>query len=220
MAEASDLHSTAPSVQATQVNTSDGLPVSEACLRNQQPIADMLEKELPAHSVVLEIGSGTGQHAAFITRRLPGIKWQPSELAGRIAGINAWREQSQNANFLPPLVLDVAQDLWPVKQVDAVFSANVVHFIGWPKVRAMMAGIGRVLKHTGLAIFYGPFNYGGQFTSEGNRLLDQWLRERDPDSGIKDFEQVVLAARKEKLRLMKDIAMPANNRLLILQKYV
>jgi SAM-dependent methyltransferase len=220
MAEADDLHSAAHNMQAKQVTASAEAPVSEACLRNQQPIADMLERELPPHSVVLEIGSGTGQHAAFISRRLPGIKWQPSELADRIAGINAWRERAQNSNFLPPLVLDVAQDLWPVKQVDAVFSANVVHFIGWPKVRAMMAGIGRVLKHTGLAFFYGPFNYGGQFTSDGNRLLDQWLRERDPDSGIKDFEQIVLAARKEKLRLLKDISMPANNRLLVLQKYV
>lgn len=195
------------------------LPVSDACLRNQQPIFDILSQELAADDVVLEIGSGTGQHAAFFSCRLPYIRWQPSDLAERIPGINAWRNRTQCHNFLPPLVLDVAQDLWPVKQVDAVFSANMVHFVGWHKVRAMLSGVGRVLKHTGRVFLYGPFNYQGQFTSEGNRQLDLWLKSRDPDSGIKDFEQFVLAARKEKLKLLKDIAMPANNRLLILQKY-
>ncbi|ASP39939.1 methylase [Bacterioplanes sanyensis] len=203
----------------TQPVSEPALPVSEACLRNQAPIADVLAAELPEQAVVLEIGSGTGQHAAYITSKLPGIKWQPSELAGHLEGINAWRLRSQNANFMPPLILDVAQDLWPVKQVDAVFSANVVHFVGWPQVRSMMTGIGRVLRRAGLAFLYGPFNYAGQYTSEGNQRLDEWLRQRDPESGIKDFEQVILAARKEKLRLLKDIAMPANNRMLVLQKY-
>ena len=99
-------------------------------------------------------------------------KWQPSELADRIAGINAWRAKARCHNFLPPLILDVAQDLWPIKQVDAVFSANLVHFIGWNKVRSMLGGVRRVLKKSGLAVFYGPFNYGGKFTSDGNRRLD------------------------------------------------
>jgi len=197
----------------------EDLPIAPACLRNQKPIADVLQTELPEHSVVLELGSGTGQHAFYMTRHLPTVKWQPSDLSKAIAGINAWRNKSQLENFLPPLVLDIAQDLWPVKQVDAVFSANLVHYVGWQKVRAMMTGIGRVLKNTGLAFFYGPYNYEGQYTSEGNRDLDTWLRERDPESGIKDFEQVILAARKEKLRLIKDIAMPANNRMLVMQKY-
>ncbi|MFC3679816.1 DUF938 domain-containing protein [Bacterioplanoides pacificum] len=195
------------------------LPIAESCLRNQKPIADVLQSELPQHAVVLEIGSGTGQHAAYMTRQLPTVKWQASDLSGALAGINAWRLRHKRENFLPPLVLDVAQELWPVKQVDAVFSANVVHFISWPHVRAMMAGIGRVLKHTGLAFFYGPYNYEGQYTSEGNRQLDDWLRQRNPEAGIKDFEQLILTARKEKLRLIRDIAMPANNRMLILQKY-
>ncbi|WP_430462350.1 DUF938 domain-containing protein [Thalassolituus sp. LLYu03] len=195
-------------------------PVSEACVRNQQPIFDVLKDELHPHDVVLEIASGTGQHAAFFSSRLPFIRWQPSDLTERIAGINAWRHRTQCHNFLPPLVLDVGQDLWPVKQVDAVFVANMVHFVGWNKVRAMLSGVGRVLKHTGRVFFYGPFNYQGQFTSDGNRQLDAWLKARDPDSGIKDFEQFVLAARREKLKVLKDIAMPANNRLLILQKYV
>ena len=199
--------------------SADNLAVAESCLRNQEPIFDVLSKELQSGSVVLELGSGTGQHAAFISQRLPQIRWQPSELAENIPAINAWREHVKAENFLPPLVLDIAQDLWPVKQVDAVFSANLVHFVGWEKVRSMMAGIGRVLRTSGLAIFYGPYNYNSEFTSAGNRQLDEWLKSRDPSSGIKDFEQIVITARKEKLRLIKDIDMPANNRILVMQKY-
>ena len=194
-------------------------PTSPACLRNQAPIAEVLKAHLNQSASLLEIGSGTGQHASYFTTALPDIIWQPSDLANTIDGINAWRERTAKENFLPPLVLDIEQDLWPVKQVDAVFSANLVHYVSWPKVRAMMTGIGRVLKDSGIALFYGPYNYDGQFTSDGNRDLDSWLRERDPESGIKDFEQIILAARKEKLRLIKDIAMPANNRILVLQKY-
>jgi len=201
-----------------ELNAED-LPVAESCLRNQEPIFDVLQQELEEGSVVLELGSGTGQHAAFISHRLPRIRWQPSELAENIDAINAWRQHMKAGNFLPPLVLDIAQDLWPVKQVDAVFSANLVHFVGWDKVRSMMAGIGRVLKNSGVAFFYGPYNYNGEFTSDGNRQLDEWLKSRDPASGIKDFEQIIMTARKEKLRLLKDIAMPANNRILVMQKH-
>ena len=195
------------------------LIVNESCLRNQAPIADVLSNELPESALVLELASGSGQHGAYVTGKLPAVRWQPSELAGQLESINAWRQHSGHSNYLPPLTLDVTQDLWPVKQVDAVFAANLVHFVGWPQVRSMMTGIGRVLRRAGLAFFYGPFNYAGKFTSEGNQQLDAWLRQRDPESGIKDFEQVILAARKEKLRLLKDIAMPANNRMLVLQKY-
>ncbi len=216
---ASDMSDTAFVKHSIDLNHAD-LPVAESCLRNQQPIFEVLQQELSDGDVVLEIGSGTGQHAAYVTQRLPQVRWQPSEMAENIANINAWRASVQADNFLPPLVLDITQELWPVKQVDAVFSANVVHFVGWDKVRSMMAGIGRVLKDTGLAIFYGPYNYNGEFTSGGNRQLDQWLKSRDPASGIKDFEQVVMTARKEKLRLLKDIAMPANNRILVMQKHV
>lgn len=196
----------------------EDLPNAPACLRNQKPIADVLQTELPSHATVLELGSGTGQHAYFFTRQLNDVIWQPSDLAESVEAINAWRAVAQNNNFLPPVILDITREPWPVKPVDAVFSANVVHFVGWEKVHAMLAGIRRVLKDDGLVFFYGPYNYDGQFTSDGNRALDVWLRQRDPESGIKDFEQVVLAARKENLRLVKDVAMPANNRMLILQK--
>ncbi|MGB1091793.1 MAG: DUF938 domain-containing protein [Oceanobacter sp.] len=203
-----------------QISPDADLPVSPACLRNQQPIAEVLARELPEHSVVLEVGSGTGQHAAFMTSWMPNLTWQPSEIASRLAEINAWRLRTGSENFLPPLVLDVAQDLWPVKQVDAVFSANVIHYISWAKVRSMLEGIGRVTRVGGLVFFYGPYNYEGRFTSEGNAALDAWLKaDIDPEAGIKDFDQILLAARREKLRLVKDIEMPANNRILMFKKF-
>ena len=210
----------ADSLPEFQIVNAAELPVSEACLRNRQSIVDVLATELPGRAVVLELASGTGQHAEFITEQLPHLTWQASEVANRMGVLNARRLQSPRDNFLPPLVLDVGQDLWPVKQVDAVFAANLVHCLDWPHVRAMLYGVGRVLRLGGLALFYGPYNYNGEFTSDGNRALDAWVRQEfHPNAGLKDFEQMVLAARREKLRLLKDVAMPANNRMLVFRKY-
>lgn len=197
----------------------DQLPVSEACLRNQEPILLALMQELKEPMTVLELASGSGQHGAFFAPRMPHIRWQPSELAERIPGINAWRRYAGCDNLLPPLVLDIAQTLWPIKQVDAVFAANLVHFVGWDKLRSMFSGIGRVLNQRGRLFLYGPFKYNDRFNSAGDEALDQWLKERDREAGIRDVAEVMLAARREKLKLIRDIAMPANNRLLVLQKY-
>ncbi|WP_299734415.1 DUF938 domain-containing protein [uncultured Endozoicomonas sp.] len=210
---------TGTDAQASVKQSDSELPIAESCLRNQKPIAEVLHAELPKHSFVLEIGSGTGQHAAYFTSSLRNITWQPSDVAELLPGIKAWREQSGSEKFLPPIVLDITQTQWPVAEVDAVFCANVVHFVGWSKVHSMLKGISRVLKDNGLVFFYGPYNYDGKFTSDGNRELDEWLRQRDAESGIKDFEQVVLAANKAGLNQLKDIEMPANNRILILKKY-
>ena len=210
----------ADSLPEFQVISAADLPVTEACVRNRQPIADVLAAELPTRAVVLELASGTGQHAEFMTEQLPHLTWQPSEIASRMAVLNARRQLANRENFLPPLVLDVAEDLWPVKQVDAVFAANLVHCLDWPRVRSMLAGVGRVLRLGGLALFYGPYNYNGAFTSDGNAALDTWVRqEYHPQAGLKDFEQMVLAARREKLKLVRDIAMPANNRMLVFRRY-
>jgi len=201
-----------------ELGTADQLPVAEACLRNQRPILDVLGRYLPSQAYVLEVGSGTGQHAAYMTSNLPGIRWQPTELRDNLPGIRAWRKQSKNEGFLEPLELDVQQDIWPARDADAVFSANVVHFVSWPEVEKMFRGISRVLKSGGLLLLYGPYNYDGQFTSQGNIELDEWLRSRNPDSGIKDFEQVLLLARQFHLYLRADEEMPANNRTLVFQK--
>jgi len=201
-----------------ELGTADQLPVAEACLRNQRPILDVLGRYLPSQAYVLEVGSGTGQHAAYMTSNLPGIRWQPTELRENLPGIRAWRSQTKNEGFLEPLELDVQQDIWPARDADAVFSANVVHFVSWPEVEKMFRGISRVLKSGGLLMLYGPYNYDGQFTSQGNIELDEWLRSRNPDSGIKDFEQVLLLARQFHLYLRADEEMPANNRTLVFQK--
>ncbi|MEK9711761.1 MAG: DUF938 domain-containing protein [Thalassolituus sp.] len=201
-----------------ELGTADQLPVAEACLRNQRPILDVLGRYLPSQAYVLEVGSGTGQHAAYMTSNLPGIRWQPTELRENLPGIRAWRTQAKNEGFLEPLELDVQQDIWPARDADAVFSANVVHFVSWPEVEKMFRGISRVLKSGGLLLLYGPYNYDGQFTSQGNIELDEWLRSRNPDSGIKDFEQVLLLARQFHLYLRADEEMPANNRTLVFQK--
>jgi cyclopropane fatty-acyl-phospholipid synthase-like methyltransferase len=198
--------------------SSEHLPVAEACLRNQRPILDVLGKYLPASSYVLEVGSGTGQHAAYMTEHLPGVRWQPTEVRERLNDIRLWQTHCQRDGFLAPLELDVRQDIWPTREADAVFSANVVHFVSWAEVESLFRGAQRALRSGGLLILYGPYNYDGQFTSEGNIALDQWLRERNPDSGIKDFEQIVLLGRSHDLFLRADEEMPANNRTLIFQK--
>lgn len=200
------------------LGTVDELPIVESCLKNQRPILDVLGRFLPKNAKVLEVGSGTGQHAAYMTEHLPGIRWQPTEVRQRLTEVACWQKHCNRAEFLPPLELDVRQDIWPAGEVDAVFSANVVHFVSWPEVERMFIGAARVLKVGGQMILYGPYNYDGQFTSEGNVNLDLWLREQNPESGIKDFEQVLLLARKHHLHLRADEEMPANNRTLVFQR--
>ena len=194
------------------------LPIAESCLRNRRPILDVLGRYVPQDGFVLEVGSGTGQHGAYMTEHLPGIHWRPTEVRSHLAAVRLWQQHTNNPRFLAPLELDVTQDIWPAREVDVVFSANVVHFVSWREVECLFRGTQRILKPGGLLILYGPYNYDGQFTSEGNVALDRWLRQRNPDSGIKDFEQVMLSARKYDLFLQADEEMPANNRTLVFKK--
>lgn len=203
---------------SNELGTADQLPTAEACQRNQRPILDILGKHLPDGAFVLELASGTGQHAAYMTAHLPGIRWQPTDLKERLHGIELWRQHASTDGFLAPLELDVNQDIWPAREADAIFSANLVHYISWAGVEKMFKGASRALRPGGLLMLYGPYNYDGQFTSPGNVELDQWLRERDPESGIKDFEQVLLTARQHQLFLRADEEMPANNRTLVFQR--
>lgn len=164
---------------------------------------------------VLEIASGTGQHAVHFGRALPHLTWQTSELAHNHAGIGMWLEEAQLPNVLPPVEIDVNAAEWPVGPVDAVFNANTVHIVGWPEVERMFAGIGRVLAIGGVLAIYGPFNYGGAFTSDSNESFDAWLKGRDPRSGVRDFEAINQLAQERGLQLLEDVAMPANNRTLV-----
>ena len=191
-------------------------PFSQACENNKQPILEILRDLLADAETVLEIGSGTGQHAAFFAAELPHLRWQTSDLSANHAGILAWIDDAANA--LAPLALDVDARVWPLEEVDAVFSANTAHIMHWPSVENMFRGVSRVLRCGGHFALYGPFNYGGRYTSPSNERFDRTLRAQDPGMGIRDFEALDALARRLDLELVADHAMPANNRTLVWQR--
>ncbi len=193
-------------------------PYSESCEQNRGPILQVLCAELAGRSRLLEIGSGTGQHAVYFAPEFPSLVWQTSDVAAYHPGIHAWLEEDKTGNILPPLTLDVCRDPWPSTRFDAVFSANTAHIMAWPEIECMFEGVGRVLEAGGVFCLYGPFNYGGNFTSESNARFEQWLKARDPHSGIKDFEALASLAEKAGMEPGKDYEMPANNRILVWSK--
>lgn len=190
-------------------------PFAESCEENKRPILDVLRIEFAGVKRVLEIGSGTGQHAVYFAEHLPHLVWQTSDVIDYHAGIQAWLGEARLPNVRAPLTLDVRRDAWPAERFNGVFSANTTHIMGWPEVEAMFAGIGLTLEAGGRFCLYGPFNYGGKFTTESNARFDQWLKARDPGSGVRDFEDLDRLARAAGLRLYRDYAMPANNRTLV-----
>lgn len=194
-------------------------PFAESCEQNREPILAVLREAFAESRRVLELASGTGQHAVYFGQALPHLSWQTSELPENHAGIQAWLDEAQLANVLPPLALDFDAADWPVAGVDAIFNANTVHIVAWPAVERLFAGIGRVLAVGGIVCMYGPFNYGGQFTSESNARFDVWLKGRDPNSGVRDFEALDRLAQAQGLRLERDVAMPSNNRALIWRRH-
>jgi len=194
------------------------LPFSDACERNKAPILDVLQRWLGDRAgLVLEIGAGTGQHAVHLARHLPQLSWQPTEQLENLSALTARIEVEGSCNLLAPLELDVEQVSWPcdADSIDAVYTANTLHIVSWQQVQAMFRGIGRVLHDDGMLIVYGPFRYGGQFTAHSNAAFDDTLRQRDPLSGIRDFEAVDALAAGQGLRLVEDCAMPANNQTLV-----
>ncbi|MEM9102401.1 MAG: DUF938 domain-containing protein [Pseudomonadota bacterium] len=193
-------------------------PFSQACENNKQPILEALTPIFKESSTILEIGSGTGQHAVFMAANLPHLIWQTSDREDNIPGIRAWLEDAPSPNCKMPLVLDVSEDLWPISYFDGVFSANTSHIMDWQTVHDMFTGIGKRLKASGVFVLYGPFNYQGQFTSLSNQQFDTHLKLRDPQMGIRDFEDIENLAKSVQLFLIDDIAMPANNRLLVFKK--
>jgi len=190
------------------------LAFSEACERNKEPILEILRAEFADRRLVLEIGAGTGQHAVHFARHLPHLRWRPTDRPEWLADLAARIAAEGPDNLEAPVALDV-NDPWPSWSVDAVFSANTLHIMSRPEVESFFAGIGRVLAPDGALAVYGPFRYGGAFTSQSNAAFDSSLRRRDPASGIRDFEAVDVLARGQGLRLAADHAMPANNQLLV-----
>ncbi|MFT3930354.1 MAG: DUF938 domain-containing protein [Spongiibacteraceae bacterium] len=192
----------------------DSRPFSQACENNQQPILEIIQPLFSEVNEVLEIGSGTGQHAVYFGKAMPHLRWQCSDRIENHDGINAWREWAGLSNVLPPLVLDV-NAAWPIENTPAIFCANVIHIISWSEVEKLFSSFAQYLRKPGIVCLYGPYNYNGQFTSESNARFDQWLKDRDPRSGIRDFEKVNALAQAAGLSLQADHAMPANNRCLV-----
>jgi SAM-dependent methyltransferase len=193
-------------------------PCSEACERNREPILAVLRAVLATARTVLEIGSGTGQHAVYFAQALPHLVWQTSDLPENHPGICLWIEESALPNVRLPLALDVDCDAWPMRPVDAVFTANTLHIMSWTCVGKLIDGAARVLVPGGTLCVYGPFNYEGQFTAPSNASFDAMLRLRDPRSGLRDFEAVCTLAGDSGLLLEADHSMPANNRMLVFRR--
>ena len=191
-------------------------PFSQACENNKDPILDILRDVFAHTNYVLEIGSGTGQHAAYFSQQLAPLIWQPADLPEHIPGISSWVEWAEQENLLTPLTLDVNQ-AWPITATAAVYSANTLHIMSWQSVQQFFAGIKQHLTEQGLLCVYGPFNYQGAYTSDSNAQFDQWLKARNPVSAIRDFEAVDQLAKNAGLTLLADHSMPANNRLLVWQ---
>lgn len=190
-------------------------PFSDACERNREPILAVLRDDFARVSQVLEIGSGTGQHAVYFAQHLPHLTWHTSDVVAHHAGINAWIAESGLINVRAPQALDVRQQSWPVTGIDAVYTSNTLHIMDYACVEAFFGGVARVLPEGGMLAVYGPFNYGGQFTSASNAQFDAMLRARGVGSALRDFEAINDLARRIGLVLVRDVAMPANNRTLV-----
>jgi len=196
-------------------------PFSQACENNKRPILNILTKVFSTTKHVLEIGSGTGQHAVFFGQHLPHLSWQTSDLLINHQGINFWLDETTLANVQRPIVIDLDKN-WPIAEnnlpIDGLYTANTLHIISWPLVIKFFEAIAQNLSSKANVCIYGPFNYQGKFTSESNENFDSWLKGRDINSGIRDIEAVLLLANSAGLTLMDDHLMPANNRLLVFSK--
>jgi cyclopropane fatty-acyl-phospholipid synthase-like methyltransferase len=191
------------------------LVTAESCERNKGPILEVLRGELGGARTLLEIGSGTGQHAVYCAAHLPHLSWQPSEVAALLPALAERVRLEGGANLKAPLALDVRSPSWPCAPVDAIFTANTLHIVGLDAVADFFRGAGATLKPAGVLCVYGPFNYRGSYTSASNAQFDAWLKSRDAASGIRDFEALDALARAAGLILSADHAMPANNRTLV-----
>ena len=186
---------------------------SPACERNQEPILAVLREHFAERTRVLEIGSGTGQHAVHFARALPQLIWQTSDVPAHLNGIREWLADAALANTPPPLAFDI-NGAPPEGRFDAIFSANTLHIMGWPEVQRLFAMLPALMTPSALLTVYGPFNAGGEFTSPSNAAFDASLRADQPQRGIRDFDAVDALARVAGLVLLEDRAMPANNRCL------
>ena len=191
---------------------------SKAAENNRAPIAHVMGKHLPPDESHLEIGTGAGQHALHMSHTFPGITSLPSEREAVVPILRANLALYESNNIRPPLVLDLKDFTWSGDPVDAIYAANVMHIVSESLGERLVQLAADALKSSGLLMLYGPYKYNGQFTTESNATFDQWLKDRDPASGVRDFEAVVATAQCTGLTLAHDYAMPANNQMLIFER--
>jgi len=192
-------------------------PSAPSCERNREPILEVLRERFADRRDVLEIGSGTGQHAVHFAQALPALRWQCSDRAENLPGIRLWLDEARLPNTPPPIELDVG-GAWPTHRYDAVFSANTLHIMAWSEVEQWFDHLGRATIDDAIVAIYGPFNYGGRYTSDSNAEFDVWLQARGAHMRIRDAEAVDALAEVAGFDLVDDIAMPANNRLRVWQR--
>ena len=187
--------------------------------RNREPIREVLAHELPRHGTVLEIASGSGEHAIHFARAFPGLVWQPSDATDTaLSSIAAWRAEAELPNLRAPIAIDAAAATWPIERADAIVCINLVHIAPWEAALGVFAGAARLLAADALLYLYGPYRFAGAFTAPSNAEFDRWLRARDPRWGVRDVDELEAAAARHGLALREVIAMPANNHSLVFRR--
>jgi len=199
-------------------------PYSESCNQNRDPILKVIQPLFANSKNILEIGSGTGQHAVYFAEKMPHLIWRTSDQLEYHDGIKMWLEEASLSNTPAPIPLNVSTDDWSVinnnedNKIDAIFSANAVHIMSWDNVVDFIKQAGELLPVNGLFVLYGPFNYNNAYTSESNARFDSWLKQQNPHSAIRDFEAIDKLANEASLEFQNDVEMPANNRILCWKK--
>ena len=190
-----------------------------AALRNREPIAEVLGEWLPKSGLVLEIASGSGEHALYFAQRFPGLEWQPSDVhPDALASIAAWRDESGLPNLRPPIAIDAASRDWPIDGADALLSINMVHISPWSSSLGLIEGAARLLAQGAPLILYGPWLKDDVSTAPSNLQFDADLKRRDPEWGLRKVEEFAAAAEEHGLMLAETRAMPANNMMLLLRR--
>ena len=194
------------------------LPFSQASENNKQVILEILKRHLKKGDQVLELAGGTGQHAVHFAANLPNLHWQSSDIPSNVSILNLRLARAKLANLPAALTIDVNNSPWSNHRPTAIFSANSLHIMSADSVENFFKGIGEVLQANGKLLVYGPFKYVGEFTAASNEDFDRWLKDRDPLSGVRDFEWISDLAAKANLTIIEDNPMPANNQLLVWKK--
>ena len=190
-----------------------------ATLKNREPILSVLKLTLPKNGLVLEIASGSGEHAAFFAPRLEGLTWQPSAPSPESqASISSWAEETQSGNLLTPVELDVLVEPWPVLQADAIVCINMIHISPWAVTKSLIAGAGRTLRTGGILYLYGPYKVNGEHTSLSNQTFHESLKSRDSQWGIRDLTDIISEAKTQGLMHTQSIQMPTNNQSVIFER--